>query len=373
MKQNIVGLIYTGERVDELQELTRYRNTAALPMVGRYRLIDFTLANMIHSGIKNIGIIMQKNYHSLMDHLGSGREWNLHGKRSGLTILPPFMSRENVGVYDGLLDALHNNMNFMRRSVERNIVVTDSNVLYQVDFRDMMNHHLDNKADITLLYTRDRNVRRNARGRYLQVENNQVTRLEIDPTIPHFENTYVGAFIIRRELLIDLVDRAVASGQHHFSREMIAQIVNERIYRIGAFECPGRVWMIDSVESYYQCNMDFLNDKLRAQAFRDDKPVWTKLRDEMPARYMGDSLVTNTLVADGCLIEGTVENSILFRGVVVKPGAVIRNSIIMQDAVISRNAEVENCILDKQTTLREDVRLIAPRSYPLVVAKNLTI
>lgn len=373
MKQNIVGLIYTGERVDELQELTRYRNTAALPMVGRYRLIDFTLANMIHSGIKNIGIIMQKNYHSLMDHLGSGREWNLHGKRSGLTILPPFMSRENVGVYDGLLDALHNNMNFMRRSVERNIVVTDSNVLYQVDFRDMMNHHLDNKADITLLYTKDRNVRRNARGRYLQVEKDHVTKLEIDPTIPHFENTYVGAFIIRRELLIDLVDRAVASGQHHSSREMIAQMVSERIYRIGAFECPGRVWMIDSVESYYQCNMDFLNDKLRAQAFRDDKPVWTKLRDEMPARYMGDSLVTNTLVADGCLIEGTVENSILFRGVVVKPGAVIRNSIIMQDAVISRNAEVENCILDKQTTLREDVRLIAPRSYPLVVAKNLTI
>ena len=283
------------------------------------------------------------------------------------------MSRENVGVYDGLLDALHNNMNFMRRSVERNIVVTDSNVLYQVDFRDMMNHHLDNKADITLLYTKDRNVRRNARGRYLQVEKDQVTKLEIDPTIPHFENTYVGAFIIRRELLIDLVDRAVASGQHHFSREMIAQMVSERIYRIGAYECPGHVWMIDSVESYYQCNMDFLNDKLRAQAFRDDKPVWTKLRDEMPARYMGDSLVTNTLVADGCLIEGTVENSILFRGVVVKPGAVIRNSIIMQDAVISRNAEVENCILDKQTTLREDVRLIAPRSYPLVVAKNLTI
>jgi len=127
------------------------------------------------------------------------------------------------------------------------------------------------------------------------------------------------------------------------------------------------------VESYYQANMDFLNDDLRAQVFRDDKPIWTKLRDEMPARYAGDSLVTNTLVADGCLIEGTVENSILFRGVVVRPGAVIRNSIIMQDAVISRNAEVENCILDKQTTLRDNVRLIAPRSYPLVVAKNLTI
>ena len=118
MKQNIVGLIYTGERVDELQELTRYRAPAALPMVGRYRLIDFILSSMIHSDIKNIGIIVQKNYHSLMDHLGSGREWNLHGKRSGLTILPPYMGRDNVGgMYDGMLDALHSNMNFLRRAI----------------------------------------------------------------------------------------------------------------------------------------------------------------------------------------------------------------------------------------------------------------
>ena len=373
MKQDIVGLIYTGERVDELQELARFRAAAALPMVGRYRLIDFTLSSMIHSGIKNIGIIMQKNYHSLMDHLGSGREWNLHGKRSGLTILPPYMSRENVGVYEGLLDAMHTNIGFMRKSTERFMAVSDSNVLYQADFTDVLRQHLQTKSDITLLYTKDRNVRRNGRGRYLQIEDHQVSKIEFDPTIPHFENTYVGAFIARRELLIDMVDRAVASGQHHFSRDMLAQMVTERIYRIGGYECSGRVWVVDSVQSYYQSNMDFLNDAYRAQAFREDKPVWTKLRDEMPARYTKDALVTNTLVADGCLIEGTVENSILFRGVVVKPGAVIRSSIIMQDAVISRNAEVENCILDKQTTLRDNVRLIAPRSYPLVVAKNLTI
>ena len=373
MKQDIVGLIYTGEREDELLELTRYRAAAALPMLGRYRMIDFILSSMIHSSIKNIGIIMQKNYHSLMDHLGSGREWDLHGKRSGLTILPPYMKRDNVGVYEGLLDALNTNMAFNRRSEERYIIVSDSNVLYQVDFRDVVTHHLDHKADLTLLCTRDRNARRNGRGRYLEVENQTVTGIEFDPTIPHYEHTYIGAFLVRRELLVDMVDRAVASGKHHFSRDMLAQMVAERIYRIGAFECPGRVWVIDSVQNFYQANMDFLNDDIRGQMFRDDKPVWTKLRDEMPARYRGNSHVSNTLVADGCLIEGTVENSILFRGVVVKPGAVVKNSIVMQDAVISRNAEVENCILDKQTTLRDNVRLIAPRAHPIVIAKNLTI
>ncbi|HSK67934.1 MAG TPA: sugar phosphate nucleotidyltransferase, partial [Candidatus Limnocylindria bacterium] len=293
MKQDIAGLIYTGERVDDLQELTRYRAAAALPMVSRYRLIDFILSSMIHSGIRNIGIIMQKNYHSLMDHLGSGREWNLHGKRSGMTILPPLMSQDNVGTYRGFLDALHSNTGFMRGTDERFLAVSDSHVLYQADFRDVVNRHVSSKADITLLYTRDGNVRRNGRGRYLRMEDGLATRLEIDPMIPRFENTYIGAFVARRELLIDLVDRAASSGQHHFSRDLLAQMISERIYRVGGYEVEGRVWMVDSVQAYFRANMDFLNESHRSQAFRDDRPVWTKLRDEMPARYASGAKVTN--------------------------------------------------------------------------------
>ncbi len=374
MKKNIVGLIYTGERVDELKELTRYRSAAAMPMLGRYRLIDFILSVMLHSGIKNIGIIMQKNYHSLMDHLGSGREWNLHGKRSGLTILPPYMSGEKTGMYDGLLDALHSNLNFLRRSSERFIAVSDSNVLYQVDFEAIASQHVERRSDITLLYSKNSSLRRNGSGRYMHVdEHGIVDKIEFDPTIPHFENTYIGAFLIRRELLIDLLDRSVAAGQHHFSRGLLAQMVMERTHRVGAYECPGDIWMIDSVPTYFKTNMDFLDDRVRHQIFRNEYPIWTKLRDEMPARYLGRSVVKNALIADGCVIEGRVENSILFRGVHIKPGAVVKNSIIMQDAVIYQGVELENCILDKQTTIREGVRLIAPRAYPIVVAKSMTI
>ncbi|MDD4080725.1 MAG: glucose-1-phosphate adenylyltransferase subunit GlgD [Eubacteriales bacterium] len=374
MKKNIVGLIYTGEGMSELKELTRYRSTAAMPMLGRYRLIDFILSVMIHSGMKNVGIIMQKNYHSLMDHLGSGREWNLHGKRSGMTILPPFMNGDRVGVYEGLLDALHSNLSFLRRSTERFIAVTDSNVLYQVNFEDILNEHLDKRNDITLLYSKKSGLRRNGSGRYLEVsDSGAVTKIEFDPTIPHFENTYIGAFLIRRELLIDLLDRSVAAGQHHFSRGMLAHMVANNTHRVGGFECPGNIWSIDSVPAYFKANMDFLNDSVRRQVFRDEQPIWTKLRDEMPARYLGEAQVKNALIADGCVIEGKVENSILFRGVRVSPGATVRNSIVMQDAVIHQGAELENCILDKQTTIREKVRLIAPHAYPIVVAKNLTI
>ena len=374
MKKNIVGLIYTGEGSSELKELTRYRSTAAMPMLGRYRLIDFNLSVMIHSGMKNVGIFMQKNYHSLMDHLGSGREWNLHGKRSGMPILPPFMNGDRVGVYEGLLDALHSNLNFLRRSTERFIAVTDSNVLYQVNFNEILDEHLEKRNDITLLYSKKSSLRRNGSGRYLDLNGfGAVTKMEFDPTIPHFENTYIGAFLVRRELLIDLLDRSVAAGQHHFSRGMLASMVANNTHRVGSFECPGNIWSIDSVPAYFKANMDFLSDSVRRQVFRDDQPIWTKLRDEMPARYLGEAKVNNALIADGCVIEGNVENSILFRGVHVRPGATVKNSIIMQDAVIHRGAELENCILDKQTTIREKVRLIAPYAYPIVVAKNLTI
>lgn len=374
MKSNIVGLIFTGDRIEDLRDLIRNRSVAALPMLGRYRLIDFLLSNMIHSGMHNIGIIMQSNYHSLMDHIGSGREWDLHGKRSGVTILPPYVSNTGGGVYDGMLDALHSNLSFLRRSSERYILVTDSYMLYRVQYDEVCARHIDTKADITLLYTKNRTVRRNGWGRYLNIHPDGIVQsMEFDPTIPHYPNTYMSAFLMRRELLIDLVDRAVAAGMHHFARELLVQLLHERMYKIAGYECPGEIWSIDSVLAYYQTNMDFLNTKVRTHVFAADRPIWTKLRDEMPARYTSTARVVNSLVADGCVIEGTVENSILFRSVAVKPGAVVRNSILMQDALINRNAEVDSCILDKQTTVREGTRMVAPRDFPIVIGKNLTI
>ena len=374
MKKDIVGMIYTGERMDQLRDLTRTRAVAALPMLGRYRMIDFIMANMIHSGMHNVGIIMQKNYHSLMDHLGSGREWDLHGKRSGMTILPPYMSSDNFGVYEGLLDALRSNLNFLRRSTERYIAVSDSYILFNNDYEKMLEEHLANDADITLLYSKDRNARRNGAGVYLEIDNhNEVKHIEIAPGIPRYENTYLSSFLMRRELLIDMVDRAVSAGFHHFTRELLSQVLRENYYKVSAHECKDKVWLLDSVESYFKTNMDFLDSDNRARIFDRKKPVWTKLRDEMPAHYAPGANVSNSLIADGCVIEGYVENSILFRGVSIKKGAVVKNSIIMQDAFIQRNVEVQNCILDKQVMVRENVRLVSSATYPIVISKNSTI
>ena len=374
MKKKMVGLIYTGEHINQLRDLTRTRAVAALPMIGRYRMIDFPLASMIHSGIKNIGIVMQKNYHSLMDHLGSGREWDLHGKRSGMTILPPYMTYDNIGVYEGLLDALRSNITFLRRSQERYIVVTDTSIVYNVPFDDVLEQHIAKGADMTLLYSKDRAARRHGSGRYLDIDENGIVRqLECDPALPRYENTYLSCFLVRRELLIDLVDRAVSGGLHHLTRELLTQMLREKRYRLVGYECPGRVWVIDSIASYFEANMDFLCAENRALIFNREQPVWTKLRDEMPALYAEGAKVSNSLIADGCVIEGQVENSILFRGVMIRPGAVVKNCIVMQDSVIQRHAQIENVILDKQVNVQENSRLISSPSYPLVVPKDMSI
>ena len=178
---------------------------------------------------------------------------------------------------------------------------------------------------------------------------------------------------MRRELLIDLVDRTVSRGQYHMTRDLLLSGIHDGSLKVHAYEHPGAVWNIDSVQAYFDSSMDMLNPTIRADLFPEERPVLTKLRDEMPSRYLAGAQVSNSLIADGCVVEGTVENSILFRGVQVKKGAAVRNSIIMQDGLICENAQLEHCILDKQATVRENTRLLAPRAYPIVIAKNLTV
>ena len=374
MKNSIMGIIYTGERDQQLRELTTVRAVAAVPLCSRYRLIDFPLSSMVDSGIRNVGVIMQRNYNSLMDHLGSGKEWDLHGKHTGLQILPPFTTSENVGLYAGFLDAIRSNLNYLRRSKEKYTVITDTHMLYTTRFDDMAAAHEASGADITLLYTRDPGVRRNGGGRYLSMdENGVVTQLEVDPASPRLDATYMEAFMMEREKLIEMVDTAVSRGQYHLTRDVLMQAISTRSFKVVGFECTGKVWHLDSVQAYFECNMDLLSPETRAALFLADRPILTKLRDEMPTRYFPGATVKNSLLADGCVIEGTVENCVLFRGVRIAKGAVVRNSIIMQDGVVSEGAELDNCILDKQTLVRPNSRLIAPRSYPIVIAKQMTV
>ena len=374
MMKDVMGLIYTGENDARLRELTVTRAIAAMPVAGRYRVIDFLVSSMVNGGMKNIGVITQKNYHSLMDHLGSGKEWDLHGKNNGLHILPPFLTRENVGLYPGLLDALRSNNNFFIRSKQETLVLSNSNIIYNAHLDELVQYYRDTEADITLLYTTDQSMKRDEYGTYLALDDQgNVTDLEVQPTHPSYDNVYMQVMVIKRELIKDLVDKAVSHGLHSMERDIILRLVQSKSARINAYDYKGKAWQIDSVQSYFRFNMDILDPKMRKGLFREDLPVYTKVRDEMPACYGDDSTVINSLIADGCQIEGTVENSVLFRGVKIAAGAHVRNCIIMQDGQVHEGAYIENCILDKQAVIKRNSKLIGPEAYPIVIGKDVVI
>ena len=372
--KDVMGIIYTGENDARLRELTSTRAIAALPIASRYRVIDFLVSSMVNAGIKNVGVITQKNYHSLMDHLGSGKEWDLHGKIDGLHILPPFLTRENVGLYPGALDGLRSNTNYLVRSKQEIVVFSKSNIIYNAHLDELVQFFKDTGADLTLMYTSDPSMKRDEFGSYLSVdESGNVQDFEVEPTHPSLPNTYMQVFAIRREFFRDMVDKAVAHGLHNIDRDLIMRLVQEKHAKINAIEYQGLCWNIDSVQSFFRFNMDILDPEKRHGIFRDDLPVFTKVRDESPAYYGDHATSINSLVADGCQIDGTVENSILFRGVKIAAGAHVKNCIIMQDGQVHEGAYIENCIMDKQSVIKRNSRLIGPEAYPIVIAKDVMI
>ena len=376
--KDVMGLIYTGENDIHLGELTSVRAVAALPIAGRYRVIDFQLSSMTHTGIKRVGIITQKNYQSLMDHLGSGREWDLHGK-VGLHILPPFVTRDNQGMYDGLLDSLKSNLDFLRKSPEKYIVLTNSHSIYNMDYTEAIQQHIETGADITVMYMQPSEAfdgegfEGEADAHFtVDPESKVITAMEVGESHPTCACPSLKIYVAERETLLKIVEQSSANGYHHFGRDLIQRSINNHSLKICGYEYKGYCCQIDSIQAYFNFNMSVLNANTRANLFPSELPVYTKVRDDLPARYMGGQC-SNSLVANGCIIEGTVINSVLFRGVKVAKGAVVKNSIIMQDAQIQEGAEVDHCILDKQSVIRRNGRLIAPAAYPIVIAKNVVI
>ena len=251
--KDVMGIIYTGENDARLRELTIIRAIAALPVAGRFRVIDFLVSSMVNGGMKNIGVIMQKNYHSLMDHLGSGKEWDLHGKNNGLHILPPFLTRENVGQDPGVLDALRSNTDYLNNSKQELVVLSNSTIIYNADLREMIAFYESTGADVTLMYTKDPSMKRDEFGTYIAVdESGNVSDIEVE-----------------------LVDKAVAHGLHDLSRDLLLRLVQEKQAKVNAYEYKGVCWNIDSVQSYFKFNMDILKPEIRKRLFVDELPVFT--------------------------------------------------------------------------------------------------
>lgn len=374
MRKDVFGLIYTGESSMQLRDLTYSRSVAAVPFAGRYRCIDFIMSNLVNTGISNVGIIAQKNYHSLMDHLGSGKEWELHRKRDGLFILPPFVTRDNTGIYRGTVDAYHSVMGYVRRSSQKYIIISGSHTIFNTTFDDMIAYHISSGADITMMYNDVAPQHPDDQFNELRFElseDGRITAIQLNPDQPTEKHSFCDVVMMEKATFEYLIEDAYSRGETDFIRDILLRRVGD--LRMYGWRYDGYVGCISSLPAYFNHNMNVLDPAVRRDLFNPEHPIYTKVKDEVPARYRGASRAHNCLVADGCVIEGEIENSVLFRGVHIGRGTRISNCVVLQACDIQEDCELSYVILDKGCTVRQGRRLAGYDSFPIIIRKGSTV
>lgn len=367
---NAMGLILADHKRIQLGELSRPRALAAIPFGGRYRIIDFMLSNMVNSDINSIGVIALSKYKSLMDHLGTGRSWDLDRKKQGLNILPPYINSVNVDK-GGEIDDLTGLLDFFRANKHKYVVVADSNIVFNDTFTDFISQHEESGADISVLYNRD-GVKYGSPSLILELDRRGVLRdMMLNPPKPTSTRCAMGVLVVDRELLIDLVNESIARGEHDLSVESLLKKYDQ--LRIRGYDFKKLVLRINSIPTYFASTMRLLEENTRKDLFWSGLPVYTKVKDEAPTLYVAGNETANSVISDGCLIKGNVENSMLFRGVTVAPHAVLRNCIVMQDTFISEGVELDHVILDKNCVIRPGIKLVGQKDYPVVIGKGAIV
>ena len=365
----ILGLIHSNSYDACLPELTNMRTMGSVPFGGRYRLIDFTLSNMVNAGIGKVGVLTKSNYQSLMDHLGTGRAWDLARKHGGMYLLPPFLLG-NSGSFDNRIEAIKGNKDFIARSDEEYVLMSDCNVVMNYSASEFAAFHEKSGADISILVKR---------GRVPAMETTLVFETDGSGRVTSAMFGAAGAeglfstniYFMKKALLERLVNDAAAMKKKNFEEDIILENIGS--LKICVMEHKGFAYAIDSLTAYYEANMALLEAENAHDLFTSKRPIYTKVRDDMPTLYGVDSSVENCLIADGCVIKGNVENCILGRGVTVEKGAEVRNSVIMQDSFIGVGARVENVIFDKSVVLKPGKALCGAEGFPVFVGKGIVI
>ncbi|HJA68055.1 glucose-1-phosphate adenylyltransferase subunit GlgD [Lachnoclostridium sp. An169] len=369
-----LGIIFPNSYDDLVPDLVADRLMASIPFGGRYRMIDFILSSMVNCGIDNVSVIVRKNYHSLLDHLGSGREWDLTRKNGGLNIVPPF-AEKTVKVYNGRVEALASILGFLKSQKEKYVVMADTNIAVNFDFGAFLEEHIASGADVTIAYREEElppsalESETNSKSLYytLELENKRVTNIRINSKAAGVQNFSMNIYAIERELLIDQISQAFVRGYVFYERDILSPhlvTLNVQGYRYDGY-CA----RICDMRSYYEENMKLLDDA-NLDALFDKGQIYTKIRDDNPTRYIPGARAKNVMVADGCVIEGDVENCILFRGVKIRKGAKVRNCVLMQDTVVESGADIDYVITDKNVVITENRKLRGADTFQVFVEKG---
>ncbi|MBR2879382.1 MAG: glucose-1-phosphate adenylyltransferase subunit GlgD [Oscillospiraceae bacterium] len=370
--KNVHGIVYAYHSFPELRELGAHRTGASLPFCGRYRLIDIALSSLQNAGIHDVGVIMQKGYQSLMDHLGSGKTWDMARKEGGMNMLPPYgLPDSHKGVYEGTMEALSAIRTYIADTVKVDyLLVTRGDLCANIDMEALTKKHMEGDADITCVVHPE--VTNYIHHRVEVDENGFVTQLLSRQTTGERGYAMLETYMISRKKLLEMIDWCAEGGRLHFHKDALQHFLGEG-WKIATVMHEGFARHITCVSDYWDANMDMLDPELRAQVFPADRPVSTRERSDVSTYYAAGSKVRNSLVADGCVIEGELENCIVFGGVKVGAGSVLHNCIIMHDTVIGENVSLNCVISDKNVKIAPYNSLKGNRRLPIVIPKGSKI
>ncbi len=374
-----IGIIFSNIHDNNIPELTTRRTVASIPFACRYRFIDFALSNMVNSNIYNISVITHYNYHSLMDHIGSGKDWDLARRSGGIKILPPYITAfsNNVNsLYTSRLEALKSVNYSISRITSDYVVLSDCDVICNVDFNDMIEYHKKSGADMTFAVKNIALTKENAKSYNLMISDDSGRINDVLCYPMDFEGNAdvdLNMIVVNTSYLRQLVTDAIAHSYTSMSRDIIAKNCKKHNYRVYRYD--GYFACISSFTDYYHQSMELISNSAARDAIFNvkNRPVYTKVRNSTPTYYSEKSTVKNSMVADGCYIEGTVENSIIFRGVKIGRNATVKNSVIMQDTVIGDGAFLNCVITDKNAMIRDNQMLCGADTQPFYVAKGKLI
>ncbi len=363
------GIILADRSNPQLRELVMKRTSASLPFAGRYRIIDFALSALQNAGIRDAGVVMQRDYQSLLDHIGSGKEWDMSRKRGGLRLLPPFSRQDGHGGNVSMMDALLSVEGYIRDIKQKYVVIGQGTLVANIDLPAVLERHIETDAAVTAVVT---NQTAESHKHFVTDGEGMVTDMLFKRFGRAAGYASLEVYIMSTEMLISIMDKCNSAASPKFHRDGLGGILAEG-GKIAAYVHPGYALTIKTVKAYYNANMDMLGARARHDLFPTERPVYTKGRADVSTYYGEDAVVKNCLVADGCFIEGKLENCVLFRGVRVGRGAELKNCIIMQDSVVGAGVQLTNIISDKDTEISDMVTLAGSPRIPLVLPKGSKI
>ena len=369
---NVMGIIYANDA--NLGDLTNKRTMASLPFGGRYRQVDFALSNLCNAGIRHVGIISRYNYQSLMNHVGDGEEWNLEMEEGGMEFLTPY-AMSTTGTYRGKLESLANAMEFLKYGADDELVIMiDSAVLSNVDLTDILNKHVASGRDVTVVTkagicngekTIDLALKLDANG--------EVTDMVVDYAASEEYVASMDIFVLDKKWLIRHAMELIARNKFHMDRDLVLDGWQQGLVSVNVYQFEGIAMFNESVEEYFKNSMSLIKKNVRDDLFNRHHPIYTKVRFRVPSYYGENCEIESSLIADGCMIDGEVENSVLFRQVTVAKDAEVEDCILMNDCVVGEGAELKYCILDKNVTVSPGTKLIGTKKNPVIIKRGETV